>query len=249
MDKPTANEKPRKDWWDKADIVGKWVVAVVIALVGWWIQNVLTTQNTGKDYIGIALGILEKKDLPEDMQKNKGLRQWAVSLLNHYSPEQLDSITTQELINGETRLPPPRISPANNPPGSVYQPAEVLPSVFAFNKDKSLRVSINAEGFLEIIQMTTGQSAGGMHTDISSPKAAAFSPDDHYFVIANDLSFEFFEVDSSGNYSEKGPPRWQNGRPSFYLPSVLEKLTITADDVAVFTGRDGKETKWPLKGQ
>jgi hypothetical protein len=72
MDKPTANEKPRKDWWDKADIVGKWVVAVVIALVGWWIQNVVTTQNTGKDYIGIALGILERKDLPEDMQKNKG---------------------------------------------------------------------------------------------------------------------------------------------------------------------------------
>jgi hypothetical protein len=249
MDKPPTNEKPRKDWWDKADIVGKWVVAVIIALVGWWIQNVLTTQNTGKDYIGIALGILERKDLPEDMQKNKGLREWAVGLLNNYSPKQLDPITSQELMKGETRLPPPRLSPASNPPGFVGVTEQVLPSVFAFNKDKSLRVSVNAEGFLELIQMTTGQSTGSMHTYISSPKAIAFSPDDHYFVIANNLTFLFFEVDSAGNYSEKGPGRWQNGQPSFTLPSGLEKLTITADDVAVITGSDGKETKWPLKGQ
>jgi hypothetical protein len=103
---------------------------------------------------------------------------------------------------------------------------QVLPSVFAFNKDKSLRVSVNAEGFLELIQMTTGQSTGGMHTDISSPKAVAFSPDDHYFVIANDLTFEFFEVDSSGNYSEKGPPRWQNGQLLFIYFQYLRNLRL-----------------------
>jgi hypothetical protein len=66
-------------------------------------------------------------------------------------------------------------------------------------------------------------------------------------VPHHDLTFLFFEVDSSGNYSEKGPPKWQNGHPSFSLPSGLEKLTITADDVAVFTGRDSKETKYPLR--
>jgi len=111
-------------------------------------------------YIRIARGILERKDLPEDMQKNSGLRQWAVKLLNHYSPERLDDHTTQELIKGETRIPlvqnvgiPPRLSAYQplDPRSIAYQPGEVLPSVFSFNKDKSLRVSVNAVGFLEII--------------------------------------------------------------------------------------------------
>jgi hypothetical protein len=45
-------------------------------------QRVITAQRTGKDYIDIALRIRERKDVPEDLQKNKGLGKWAVKLLN-----------------------------------------------------------------------------------------------------------------------------------------------------------------------
>ena len=68
-------------------------------------QKTVTAQSTGKDYIQIALGILEKKDLPPDMQKNVGLRKWAVGLLNYYSAVTLDEDTAEKLINSETELP------------------------------------------------------------------------------------------------------------------------------------------------
>jgi len=50
------------------------VIPIVVAIIGWQVQKVVTSQSTGKDYIGIALGILEKKDLPAEMGSNLGLR-------------------------------------------------------------------------------------------------------------------------------------------------------------------------------
>jgi hypothetical protein len=109
------DDKPKKDWWDKADIVGKFLIAlitaiaavvipIVVAKIGGQVQKVLTTRQTGKDYMQIALGILEKKDLPAEMQKNTGLRKWAVSLLKYYSPVALDDDTAHKLVNGEIEL-------------------------------------------------------------------------------------------------------------------------------------------------
>jgi hypothetical protein len=71
-----------------------------VAIIGSQVQRVVTEQSTGQDYISIVLGILEQKDLPEEMKKNEGLRRWAVDLLNHYSVEKLDSETANELITG-----------------------------------------------------------------------------------------------------------------------------------------------------
>jgi hypothetical protein len=68
-------------------------------------QESIATQNTGKDYVQIALRILEQKDLREDMKKNIGLRKWAVSLLKYYSPVTLDDSTADKLINGDVEIP------------------------------------------------------------------------------------------------------------------------------------------------
>ena len=73
-------DKPKKDLWDKLDIIGKVFIAfiaavaavvipVVVAKIGGQVQGTVTAQNTAKDYIQIALGILEKKDMPVEMQK------------------------------------------------------------------------------------------------------------------------------------------------------------------------------------
>jgi hypothetical protein len=96
--------KPTKDFWDKLDIFGKVFIVlvaaaatVVVANIGGQVQKVVTTQSTGKDFVQIALGILEKKDLTEEMQKNPGLRKWAVGLLNHYSDVALDDDTAKKV--------------------------------------------------------------------------------------------------------------------------------------------------------
>jgi hypothetical protein len=97
-----GSDKPKKDVWDKADIVIKGVLgvftviaAILVAVIGGNIQQAVTsqtgkiqesiaTENTGKDYLLIVLGILEQKDLPEEMKKNKGLRKWAVDLKAYF---------------------------------------------------------------------------------------------------------------------------------------------------------------------
>jgi hypothetical protein len=117
------DEKSKKDWWDKADIVAKWLIglasafaAISVVYMGGRIQKTITnqtvktqesiaTQNTGKDYVQIALRILEQKDLREDMKKNIGLRKWAVGLLKYYSPVTLDDSTADKLINGDVEIP------------------------------------------------------------------------------------------------------------------------------------------------
>ncbi len=111
-----GSDKPKKDGWDKADIIGKFLIAfctaiaaivipLVVAYIGGQVQRVVTAQNTGKDYMQIALNILEKKDLTQDMQKNIGLRQWAVGLLRHYSPVTLDDNTADKLVRGQVEIP------------------------------------------------------------------------------------------------------------------------------------------------
>jgi len=80
--------------------------------------------------------------VPEDLQKNKGLGKWAVKLLNRYSSEKLDNDTSQELINGEIRIP---IGQNIGTSSGVATTAYML---VAFNRDKSLRASVDAEGIL-----------------------------------------------------------------------------------------------------
>jgi hypothetical protein len=204
MDKPQKKEKPRKDRWDKAEMIEKAFIAVaalivipiVVAKISEHAQRVITAQGTGKDYIDIALRIRERKDVPEDLQKNKGLGKWAVKLLNRYSREKLDNDTSQELINGEIRIP---IGQNIGTSSGVATTAYML---VAFNRDKSLRASVDAEGFLEIMRMTTGLSTsgtflpyhpGGNGFAIASPRVAMFSRDDKYLVIANDITFDILK--------------------------------------------------------
>jgi len=67
-----GSDKPNKDFWDKADVVIKGVctviAAILVAVIGGCIQQAVTsqtgklqesiaTQNTGKDYLSLALGI------------------------------------------------------------------------------------------------------------------------------------------------------------------------------------------------
>ena len=238
MSDSQKDEKPRKDWWDKADIIAKALVAVVIALVGWWIQNIVTTQNTGKDYIGIALGILERKDLPEDLQKNTGLRRWAVRLLDHYSPERLDDKTAHELISGQTRIPLAR-DPLT-PPTEAEMHASATFSVIEFNKDKSLRVSINGVGVVEIIDTITFASRGA-GTDITSPEGVVFAPDNHHFAVYNKVTLNIFDVDMAKNYERQS-------QVSADPASGVQSVTFTDDNLVLVKGPDGKETKYTLRG-
>jgi hypothetical protein len=157
------DEKPKKDAWDKADILLKALITFAVALIGWRIEIAVSTQNTGKDYMQIALNILEKKDLTADMQKNKGLRKWAVDLLQYYSPEKLDQPTAIQLAKGEVEIPLVDF----NAPGQKFD----LLQLTARAAHGGPFASVNTDGVLTV------SHPSGQYTDqtgIKSPKLPFF---------------------------------------------------------------------------
>ena len=70
-------------------------VPLVLAIVGWVIQGSLSRQAVGKDYVNMALSLLQKK--PETDQERE-LRDWAVDLLNDNAPTKLPAKRSVSMI-------------------------------------------------------------------------------------------------------------------------------------------------------
>jgi hypothetical protein len=93
-----------KDIWDKLDVLSRIMSAIaipaVIAIGGWYIQDFTTRQSISKDYVTLAISILEKPKSKED----SGLRDWAVDLLDHNAPIKLPAATVARLRSGSLIL-------------------------------------------------------------------------------------------------------------------------------------------------
>ena len=84
------------NFWAKAESISKVLSAIAIPIViafgGWWIQNSITKQSISKDYVTLAIGILEKSKSEID----QSLRDWAVDLLAEYAPSKFPAETLEE---------------------------------------------------------------------------------------------------------------------------------------------------------
>jgi len=98
---------PQKTWTLKGvlevlESVSKILAAVAIpfaiAVGSWWIQSSQNTQSVSKDYVNMALSLLQKK--PENDQERE-LRDWAVDLLDNNAPTKLPPKTKTDLKSGE----------------------------------------------------------------------------------------------------------------------------------------------------
>lgn len=253
-----SGQKQKKDFWDKADIVIKGVIggftviaAVLVAVIGGNIQQAITnqtgklqesiaTQSTGKDYLSIALGILEQKDLSEELKQNRGLRQWAVDLLQHYSPNKLDPNTAKELVDGKATLPTVSIKDVGPVNATVPSSAKANPSLslsIGRSDDNSVEASMGSLG-LVFIARTDGRILDVLHPEISFINSAVFSPDSRYVVIHNEAQFVIYGLPSLG--VEPVPVRPPGGIRSIAFPS---------NDAIVVTDLNGKQMKYGLTGK
>lgn len=69
-------------------------IPVVLAVGGWYIQDSVSRQSVNKDYVALAVSILQKHDA------DPNLRSWAVRLLNDNSPTKFSDQTFQDLLSG-----------------------------------------------------------------------------------------------------------------------------------------------------
>src|SRR5215469_6869999 len=117
------------DWVDTADklsrIFALVAVPVIVAVGGWVIQRRLQKQTVSRDYVQLAVNILEN---PDKSKVPPELREWAVDLLSENSPTKLNAKAIRTLKSGEITLPSFR-----------FVPSAALTPVLQAQLEKSLR--------------------------------------------------------------------------------------------------------------
>lgn len=83
-----------KDLWDKAEIVSKFIVPLVVAGTALWFNNQLSQRQTSAEMAQIAVGILSEEPVYEEGEiQSDPLREWAISVLQ--SPKEVSSLTDE----------------------------------------------------------------------------------------------------------------------------------------------------------
>lgn len=114
------NQSPLEKIQTISSIVSAVAIPLVIAIVGWWVQSSLQSEDIKKDYVQMALGILQSSE----QQENDDLRRWAVAILDKNSPIEIPIALKEKLSSGEIGI---RFFPS--PPGSLMQPPEKLEQI------------------------------------------------------------------------------------------------------------------------
>ena len=102
------------DWLDSAEKLSRAfsfaAVPVVLGVGGWLIQRRLQNQTIRRDYVQLAVAILEN---PDTSKVPPELREWAVDLLMANSPTKLNAKAVERLKSGAIRLPSFRFAPSD----------------------------------------------------------------------------------------------------------------------------------------
>ncbi len=95
-----------ESWVDTAEKISRMLsiaaIPVVIAFGGWLIQRQLQDQTIRRDYVQLAVSILQN---PDPSKIPPEIREWAVDLLNENSPTKLNAQAIANLKSGKVTLP------------------------------------------------------------------------------------------------------------------------------------------------
>jgi hypothetical protein len=96
-----SGELVKKDSWDKAQVVGAILgsiaAPIVVILLGSLFAWSMKEGETKARLVEVAVDVL--KTDPKTTQSIPGLRDWAVDVINSYSPKPLPARSARELIN------------------------------------------------------------------------------------------------------------------------------------------------------
>ncbi len=94
------------DRWTRAETLAKIssliAIPIVIAVIGWLVQDKLASRTVNKDYVQLAVSILSQ---PKQTGIDPALRSWAVQLLNENSPVKFSPEVAVQLSSGGVTLP------------------------------------------------------------------------------------------------------------------------------------------------
>lgn len=78
----------------RAQIAATVAVPIVLAVAGWLVQRTVSDAGLKKDYVQMALGLLQQKP----SEDTKELRQWAIAVLDEHSPIPIPNGLKEQLV-------------------------------------------------------------------------------------------------------------------------------------------------------
>jgi WD40 repeat protein len=154
--------------WSK--VLAAIAIPVVIAIGGWIIQDTISRQGTNKDYVNLALQILQKKP---DTEEDSKMRSWAVDLINASSPVKFDPDTTRLLKAGAINLT--ALNAALSTAQSGYG--------FAVSPDSTLLAIGGRDMLIRVFDLHSLRELIAIRGHTAPIYALAFSPDGDALII------------------------------------------------------------------
>jgi hypothetical protein len=163
-------------WLDTTEklsrILSSAAIPVVIAVFGWLIQRKLQHQTLRRDYVQLALSILQN---PDPSKVDPTIREWAVDLLDKNSPTKLKPEAIKKLKSGEITL-----SGFSFVPSSALTPELQQKLEASLEKFKAYLVKLGFGGFSETISVKISPG-----TVVDDEGFALWDPTTHTIMVAN----------------------------------------------------------------
>ncbi|MGK7927813.1 MAG: hypothetical protein AB4290_21680 [Spirulina sp.] len=132
MSESQTNQK--KDYWDKADIVSKWLIPIIIVFVTIWFDSAQREREARQKTLEAAIAVLQAPQ-SDDTQE---LRAWALQTFKKLT-EEASADLTPEAVDELKNTP----LPTGSPPLDIPNPERLRVSIIRFegsSDDKSEQI-------------------------------------------------------------------------------------------------------------
>jgi WD40 repeat protein len=147
-------------------------IPIVVAIVGWYIQNSLAKRNVSQEYVKLAVSILKESKEKTD----PALRDWAVDLLNENSPTKFSRVVAEKLKAGQANLPTHLAAILSSEGGG---------GSLAISPDGKTIASGHTDGTAKIWDLLTGKELSVLIGHTAPVTAVAFLPDAKHLVTGS----------------------------------------------------------------
>ncbi|MDD5177579.1 MAG: hypothetical protein PHQ05_14270 [Sterolibacterium sp.] len=131
------NQESLVKWQSIASIAASIAIPLILAIVGYVVQDKISTEGLRKDYVQIAISILKER-------QDEDLRKWAVKVLDENSPIPFSKDVRMKLEKGTVFVPVAVECPRfpDPPEASKHNPGKLL---IESEKEKLLKGDLNID--------------------------------------------------------------------------------------------------------